>query len=262
MKVSVETLGLADVKRDMQALTPQGRLASAKALTATAGDIKRAEQSEMRSVFDAPTQWTINALFIKPATPANMEALVWLKDDRAAEKRGIPAAVYLAPEIDGGRRNQKSHEKLLSMAGLLPKRWVAVPGEGARLDAYGNISRGQIIQILSQLRLTPTAGYTRNLRVGRDDESAKERKASIKRQKGQYFVVPVGGGLQPGVYQRPVGVTGSAFGRLSPKPILIFVKAARYKKRYKFFEVAATAYAQHYALHFDRYLNAAMRTAR
>src|ERR1035441_633525 len=70
--------------------------ATAKALTRTAQLIKAAEVDEMRRVFDRPTPWTLNSVFITPATKDNLIARVWLKQDAA---KGTPAAKYLLSEI-------------------------------------------------------------------------------------------------------------------------------------------------------------------
>jgi hypothetical protein len=68
------------VKRLLDAQQRQMPFAVALALTRTAQDVKRAEQAEMRGVFDRPTPFTLNSLFTKPATKQSLEARVWVKD--------------------------------------------------------------------------------------------------------------------------------------------------------------------------------------
>jgi hypothetical protein len=85
------------------------------------------------------------------------------------------------------------------------------------------MSRGQIIQILSQLRITMTAGYTRNMAFDARRQISAQRKAG-----GRFFVMPVGGKVQPGVYQREL--IGSSI-----TPVLVFVRQPQYRKRYDFF---------------------------
>ncbi|MDF5999583.1 hypothetical protein P4050_14390 [Pseudomonas aeruginosa] len=56
----------------------------------------------------------------------------------------------------------KASERNLRARGILPAGMFVVPAEGARLDQYGNMSRGQMIQILSGLgALEYRAGFVK-----------------------------------------------------------------------------------------------------
>ena len=202
------------------------RLAAAKATAATrvAVQVRNEVRQEMRRVFDRPSPYTLNSLFIKPATAAAPTAEVWVKDDRAGS--GTPAVKYLLPQVQGGQRGNKRLEAALRAIGALPSGWYVVPGQGARLDQYGNWSRGQIIQVLSQLRITLTAGYTRNM-------SFTPRKAinAQRRAGGQFFVRPVGKGKAPGVYQRE-------FSGRNITPVAMFVSRVNYQTRLPFDDIA------------------------
>jgi hypothetical protein len=147
---------------------------------------------------------------------------VWFKDDRAASQQGTPATHYLLPQVRGGERGLKRAEQQLRMAGHLPGGYVTVPGQGARLDRYGNMERGQWIQILSQLRIPTVSGFTRNMPFDARKQIAAQRKAG-----GRFFVVPPGGRIAPGVYQRE-------FAGMGITPVLIFVKRAAYQRRFDF----------------------------
>lgn len=233
-----------DLKRaakDVRALGRQGAFAQVVALTRTGQEVKQAEYEEMSNVFVSPTPYTLNSVFLKPATKAKPEATVFIKDDQATSQAGIPATKYIGPEIDGGSRSIKRFEKRLQLDGAMPAGWFAVPGEFARLDQYGNISRGQITQILSQLTLTKVSGYSANI-------SPRSRKGAIKRAGGQFIALPQGRGkLLPGIYQ----VTQFGVGRSSPRPVIIFVKSVNYSKRLDFFGVAETAAETFYEAHLD-----------
>ena len=62
-----------------------------------------------------------------------------------------------------GPRVDKASERNLRARGILPAGMFVVPAEGARLDQYGNMSRGQMIQILSGLgALEYRAGFKGN----------------------------------------------------------------------------------------------------
>ena len=191
--------------------------ATAKALTKTAQLVKRDLQQEMTKVFDRPTPYTKNAIYIKPATKEKLEARVWLKDGS-----------YLLPQIFGGSRKLKRFEKSLASAGLLPAGMHAVPGSAAQLDAYGNMQRGQLVRILSSLRAFGEQGYSANM-------NAKQRGRLTKRTRSAYFVGRPGGGKFPlGVWE----TKASGFGRSVARPVIMFVRASSYRKRFRFFEVA------------------------
>lgn len=177
-------------------------IAVAIAMTKTAQDVKLAEIDEMTAVFDRPTPYTLNSPFLSPATPAKLEAEVWLKDDFLGGG-SHPATEYLIPEIEGGVRVEKRSEYILRQAGILPEGMNAVPGPAATMDAYGNMSRGQVQQILSWLRLSETvSGRTANRPLGPLDKRQARRQA----KQTPYFVASKdsvhGRHLHPGIWAR------------------------------------------------------------
>lgn len=213
--------------------------AVATALTRTAVQVRAAVLEQMPRVFDRPTPYTLRQLKYAAATAARPVAAVGFGVAAIQDVQGnviryqdlgmgeTPAGKYLAPSIDGGSRRHKRFEKALQAAGAMPAGWFAVPGAGARLDAFGNMSRGQIIQILSQLRITLVAGTNRNMAVAARKQIAAQRKAG-----GRFFVVKPGTGkLKPGVYQREF------YGR-TITPVVIFVRAAAYRPRFDFYGMA------------------------
>jgi hypothetical protein len=141
-----------------------------------------------------------------------------------------------------------------------------VPGRAARLDAYGNISRGQIVQILSQLRaFTGAETVSRNLvrrdgtrDKGNESTTAKKalqlRNAAFRRAGGQYFAVgpQPRGGLVPGIYQRQVAtrrLTGAPSPR--PRPIMLFVDRVQYEQRFDFWRAGQLAIEHGYPRNLD-----------
>lgn len=195
----------ADLSDKVKARVP---IAVAIAMNATVSDVYGAEQAAMRDVFDNPTPFTLNGVRYTKATPTNLSAEVYL-DDTFRGSAAHPAAEYLIPEIDGGVRAQKRSEYILSQADILPPGMSAVPGVGAVLDEYGNMSTGQIQQILSALRVSESiSGHTSNRRQG---ESTTYFVASATSVHGRH--------LHPGIYQRVLdGVL----------PILAFVSTPHY----------------------------------
>lgn len=212
----------------------QVEYATRKAVVRTAEDVKKATVAEMSTVFDRPTKYTLRSVYYRLIRSDPPTARVWLKDDRG--KGGGAAANYLMPHIEGGIRPQKRMEYALTANGYLPEGWVTVPGAAAKIDQYGNMSVGQIRAILSALGAAElTSGYSSN----RTATSAKRR----RRQLAKYFaIVPGRGGhLHPGVYQK-VGQ--------DIKPLLMFVQAARYRKRFSLQTVADRTIARVAGAHF------------
>jgi hypothetical protein len=202
--------------------------------------VKDIEVAEMKRVFDRPTRYTLNSLFVKRAQADDLSARVFLK-----EQPGHPH--YLRPEIFGGPRLPKIFEQALRARGWLPSGMFAVPGSAAKLDAYGNMSRGQITQILSALGAAERmSGY-----------SANRTPNSIKRRRGkklpQYFVGRPGGGKLPlGVWQ--VFKFHGQLAGSAVKPILIFVRQPQYNARFNFYTVADRTADKAFAYFFEQEL--------
>lgn len=212
-------------------------VAAAKALTFTAERVREAEYGEMRRIFDRPTPFTLRALRLRSATPAKLEAAVWVKDEAG---KGTPAINFIGPHIFGGARKWKRMERALQSAGLMPQGAFAVPGAGAKLDRFGNVSGPQVVQIMGQLRLQRGGGFESRLSADR-----KKAARTIARQGGRYFVAAPGGGKLPrGIWQKRSD--GSIL------PIFIFVQRARYKARFDFFGIAERTARAHFPALFDR----------
>jgi hypothetical protein len=213
---------------------------TAYALTKTGQDVKAAEYSEMQRVFDRPTRYALNSLQLKTATKQDLTAVVDYK-----LFGGVPAERYLGPNVEGGARRHKSHERALISAGVMRSDEFAVPGKGAVLDTYGNMKGGHLSRILSQVRASrdPTQNMT-----------AKSRKRSIKSAGGQYFVLR-DSSAAPGIYQR----SGS---RGPIVPVLLFVRAPKYQRRFDFYGVGQRIFSQNIASHVRAGWSRAMASRR
>lgn len=269
MKLTVKT-NFAAVKKAWEQAAGQVPYALSVALNNTAEKGRVKVRAEMPKVFDRPTPWVLNSLRVKRSTKTNLTAELAYKDKNLVES----ARSMVEPHVFGGRRHFKAMEARLLAIGLMPKGYNAVPGEAAKLDAYGNMSRGQISQLLNVLGAYTEAGYNKA-----NDKTVKRLlKGNIKRNVYgfEYFVshgragqeaISVRGGemvrtrirqnhLQPGVYQRVVTGFGTSI-----KPILIFVKQAAYKKRLPFYEMVQEVVDKEFRDEFDRSFAEAMRTA-
>jgi hypothetical protein len=220
----------SDFKRmakDVRALGKQAAFAQVVALTRTALAIREVEYDEMRSVFDRPTRYTLNSLFVKPAVKEAREAQIGVKDGTDTASRTIPPTKYEGPEIEGGARHVKRFERRLQRDGAMPDGWFSVPARAAKLDSDGNLNRQQLEAILAQLVVTKRSGFTK--RLGQRALATSIRKAGTR-----YVAFPEGRGkLRPGIY----AIDDSA-GRSRPQPVLLFVNRADYARRFDFFGVA------------------------
>jgi hypothetical protein len=227
----------------IEALGERAAIAAAIALTRTAQDVQAAIKAEMPSAFDRPTRYAINGMFLKRATKTSLEARVWVKDNPSG--KGTPADRFLAPQIFGGNRGLKGIERLLQANGMMPQGWFAVPGDGATLDANGNVRRAQITQMLSQLKVQRGAGHE-----SRASGSTRSNR-TIARQGVTYFVLPNGNrGLPPGVYIKRRFAHGTAI-----KPMFVFVPQVQYKTRLRFHEIGQATIEAKFSGHFDAEFN-------
>jgi hypothetical protein len=222
---------------------------TALALTRTAQAAQVAVKQEMVRVFDRPTPFAINSTFVKPATKTKPEALLFFKD--LGNKGGGDARTRYAPQVFGGERLFKRFEGALFRAGLLGRNEVAVPGEGATLDAYGNISRGQIVDILSWFQAFGEQGFRAN---STKETRAKRYKGTKSKRGYRYFYSR---DKHRGIWM----AVPTAFGDVI-KPVLMFVKRAKYKRLLDVGGVVDRTVATQYAAWFDDAVREAIRTAR
>lgn len=249
------TINVGPAIQQLTAFTDAGKkqvtFATRVALTRTAQLASAKLKHEIRDIFRSPTPYTLSSLFVRPATKSNLSAEVKLKDFAA---KATPAATYLAPQIKGGTRPMKRFERAMQSVGALPPGYRIVPGKGAKLDSYGNMNRGQIVQILAYFRSFPEAGYKANMTAqGR----AKMAMGTKKKPGFRYFVGRPGDRMPLGVYQ---SMRGGGPGSL--KPVMVFVRYASYHKIFDFEYVVEKTVEKEFAGQFARAYVEALRTAR
>lgn len=88
--------------------------ATSKALNLKAKEVKAEVRKEMPGVFDRPTLFTLNSVFMWLATKKYLSAEVCLKD---FAPKGTPAVDYLVPQVYGGPRRKKRSERWLQCRG-------------------------------------------------------------------------------------------------------------------------------------------------
>lgn len=222
---SIQITGLDKAQRLLDRLPRQVRYAASLAINTLARyPVKEALQAEMKDSIDRPTPFTLNSIAVtKIATASDPSALV----DFKASGTGRPAATYLRWQVQGGERRLKAFEVMLRSIGVLPGGYFAVPGRGAKLDAFGNIERGQITAILSYFRAFPEQG--RGFKMNSTAATRKRMAKGTRSKLGyRYFVGRPGDGRGPlGIYQS----VRIAAGVRELLPVFIFVQSARYEPR-------------------------------
>lgn len=258
MQIKIDITGMKELQARLKDFSERRlNAAVATALTRTAVKVRDKVKIEMQSSLDRPTPYTVRQLKYVAATASRPVAAVGFGVVGIEDQYGnimryqdlgaseTPAGRYMHSQIHGGQRTAKRFEKALQMVGVLPPGWLAVPGERAKVDAYGNQSIGEIRQILSWFDAAELVeGSRQNMRQkGRD----KRIKGTRKTAGFEYFVAPVGGRrsfvrgsggtgshkMQPGIYRRTSMAMGSRI-----EPVVIFVKQAKYTRRFDFYGIA------------------------
>ena len=183
MEAGVIIKGSEAAQAALKAFPGKAHRACAVAINKTGKAVKLAEQKEMQSVFDRPTRYTLNSLKLDPADKNNLQASVWFKEP----DRNRTSPHYLFPQVEGGQRNLKGFERAFGEE--------FVPGAGVRLNKFGNVTGGQIVQIMSVLgKFNRYAGDNSNITRRSRKQNTRER---------DYVYLPKGSGkLPPGIYKR------------------------------------------------------------
>ena len=146
-------------------------------------------KAAISEAFENPTPYTLNSTRFEITSSNPPVITIYLRQpDRMGQH-------YLTAQVEGGERASKGFERALGIGWLMPAR-------GAKLNKYGNISPGQLRQILSVIGNKGAGGYSFAL----TSKSSKRNKTER-----DYFQVPGGdaSGLHPGIYRRKaVGKSG------------------------------------------------------
>lgn len=227
-RMKIDTADVEVVSDQIRQLTTTAAASAQMKAANRIGFLVRSEWAKKTGeVFDRPTPFTQRAMLITKATQANPIATVRIRDEAEANT----PAQYLSAQIEGGIRRHKRFERWLQARGLMPQGWYAVPGDGATLDAFGNLLGGLLNKILTQLGASPDALSNQTERSKQRD--ARKRKKAGARG-GTFYAVPAGRpGLLPGIYER----IGTGFGG-GLRSIIIFVSSAAYEARFPVFQFA------------------------
>lgn len=255
MKVTLQ--GMDQLQRKLAGLPKQAAYAASLTLNTLARHpVQDAIRHEMRDSLDRPTPFTLNSLtVVKRATVSDLTAQVGYKQVGGGTR---PASDYLRWQVKGGQRSLKGFEVALRSVGVLPGGYFIVPGRGAKLDAYGNVSRGQIVAVLSYFRAFQEQG--RGFKMNATAATRARKARGTRSQFGyRYFVGRPGDGRGPlGIYQD----VRIAAGVRELLPVFIFVQWTRYEPRLDIETASQLAVRREAAPIFQAALAQALRTAR
>ena len=268
IKFSIRVDGLDRLNALLTNKAKQINYATAVALTKTAKKVEHELYGEFRRVFDRPTPTTMRSLRTKPAKKTDLTAEVFVKDQPLGKKNPNSMADVLAHQFKGGGRIHKQLETVLRQQGFLQAGQFVAPGSAAKLDRYGNMSRGQIVQILSQIGVR---------RAGSDSsptKSARSRKNVAAA--GRIFWSRGRAGNKKALVDKATGITfGFTGGKQnhlpagawvsdgkSVKPLLIVTSGQTYKRRVDMHAIGRRVVSREWDRTFDAELAKAMATAR
>jgi hypothetical protein len=267
MKISVK-VDAGGVIKSLGNTEKQVHAATMIALTKTAKHAQKAMYDEFRQQFDRPTPTVMKSLFVDPAKKDTLAARMYLKDRALGGKNTRSMSEILAHHFVGGGRQHKQLEDVLRSYGYLDAGDMIVPGAAAKMDRYGNMNRGQITQILSQIGL---------VRGGFDSSPTSSRRS--KRNVARAGVIFWSGGPMSSRRKLVDKASGIAYGTTgtgatnlpkgawmragrSVKPLWIVVKGTSYRRRFDFMRTGQAAVDRHFGNEFEaalRYVKATER---
>lgn len=215
MQININVSGLNEVKAALGAAGRQANFAASRALNTTAFAINAKLKTEMASTFKGgATAFSLRAFTVKKADKSTLTASVDLRKDAPAG--GTSYTKALRHLFTGGSRDYKKVEGWLRSRKLIPSGLSIAPGAGMPLDAYGNMRRAALTEMLGVIGTQRT-----NLRVYRRTGAGKAQKAV------GYFVVLPGDKSRkhPGIYKR---IETGATSTLSP--MVLYVDPVSYRR--------------------------------
>ncbi|WYX26474.1 hypothetical protein WJ969_13730 [Achromobacter xylosoxidans] len=142
-----------------------------------------------------------------------------------------------------------------------------VPAAAAELDAYGNMSRGQVVRLLSYFEAFGEQGYRANATARSRARTANvgTSREGYRRINGVQYFISRGKGSMSGQRRQvlPTGIwrkTGTHGADVAP--VLLAVEQPQYTPRLPFYETAAAVYGERFDVEYSTALDAALATAR
>jgi hypothetical protein len=234
--LTIKIEGLDKLQRKLDDLgKSQIPFAAKMALQDTAFEVRAEEQREMARVLDRPMPYVVQSVVVNKSelSKSNLSVAVGIPP----EMKG--AIESIAPQVFGGERRVKKSELQLRRLGALPTDKFIAASQSAFTDAYGNIPRSVMKDILSDLQAHPDFIGPRRRKTG---------------SKSRYFVMMQG--------TTPVGIA-ERYDNRNARQVLAFVSRPSYQaKRFDFYSVANAVIYRAWKVNFRRRFREAMATAK
>lgn len=248
--------------RELGKQMPYARMMAANNVAFKAMDAGRVY---LRATLDRPTRFTTSAWRVrKKATKQDPVAVVGWSDFISAKRIGeggefAGAEYYLRQHWSGGGRRHKAFERQLIRARLMPAGMYAVPGEAAAelgmMDAHGNMKGPSLVAILSRVGAMDEMGYTANA-TGRQSRRLSAAKRAARQV---YWAGKPGPNTPAGIWV--IDETHQR-GRGRLRPVLVFVRAPRYRRRLDLDDLGRQVVGRHAAAELRKAIQHALATAR
>lgn len=247
MQLNIKIDGLDKVKAQLGAMAKQANFAASRALNTTAYAINTRLKTDMASTFaGGATAYSLRAFKVDKSDKTNLTAMVSLRTDNQAA--ALPYAKALGHLFTGGKRNFKKIEGALRARKLLPSGLSIAPGNGMKLDSYGNMNKGQLTELMSMMTARPTT-----MRTIRKTGRGKTPKMV------DYFAVQPGAKtkLHPGIYKRIETGNTSAVDAM-----ILFINPVTYRKLIDLEKLGREVVAKTFQPAFDAELAKAIASAK
>lgn len=256
MQITASLVGASALQAQLSGHARQVPFATRQAINATANKVRTVTYGAMRANFDRPTPNTLKSLFIRYASLTDLAAEVFVKDKSIggnqasiedSDAQGSMAQI-LGHQFSGGIRVFKTIEKAFAANGYLKGGEYIAPGPDAKLDAYGNMSRGQVQQIYTALRL--------HFDVANNATGSRRSRRNALAAGRLFWSMgpPLNKTLRRGLW----GVDG----RGNPKLILVPISKAVYRQRIDMAGITAKVVPQVFPGYFQAELAKAIAGAR
>jgi len=256
--ITVKIEGMEALKASLGNNARQIPFAAKNALNRCAETTRLTLYGTFRAVFDMPTKQTMDSLRIVYAKKNSLSAEVKVKDIGLPKSHAEPGdngevsiASVLEHQFIGGRRRRKRIERSFENAGLIRSGEYLAPGPDARLDQFGNISRGQVQQIYAALGLF----FDRYQNATQSKRSQRNAVAA-----GRLFWSNGKAATRAGKLRR--GLWGADANGKRLKLILVVIPSANYKRRVDMPAITEKVVAKTWDRCFQQELAKALATAR
>lgn len=236
------TSNIKQVERTLDRVAKdQMPFATALAITRTAKILDRELAAELRGELDNPTPYITKGTFSTSASKRSLEATVGIRDQAS---RGASPAQYVQEHFSGSARGMKPYEVVLQSIGALPQGMRAVPGNGIKLDRFGNPNRRDVQEVIGAVRRGISVFKGKGKRVVRTGYFI--RRPGDARRQAQH--------LEPGVWRR--------IGSDAVIPVFLFIDEASYRKRFDLRKLGEKVIARDFERELRAAVDQAVRTAR